>query len=310
MKVSTKLRQPQSRDRRVALSRSLTVLECDLIREPRLADTVVTIPCYNEAARLDGGPITDFVDRHPNVRLVFVDDGSRDDTLAVLRALADSRAGRMDVVEQHPNGGKAQAVRRGVQHALSLRPAYFGYWDADLATPLEMIPRFVDLLEARPEIDVVMGARVALLGRAIERHPVRHYIGRVAASAISAALGLPVYDTQCGAKLFRASGDVPALFTEPFVTNWAFDVEILARLIRSRAGSGPVAASKAIYEYPLPEWRDVPGSKVNGADYLGAIADLWRIHRNYLRGLPRGAAYLCGSIAPTIAPARAPAGVE
>jgi hypothetical protein len=141
------------------------------------------------------------------------------------------------------------------------------------------------VLERRAEVDVVLGSRVRLLGRSIERRPSRHYIGRVAATAISIVLGLPVYDTQCGAKLFRANGEVPALFREPFTTGWAFDVEILARLIRQRAAAG-ASARAALYEQPLRRWHDAPGSKVKPLDYLVAARDLWRIHRRYLADLP------------------------
>jgi glycosyltransferase involved in cell wall biosynthesis len=250
-----------------------------------LSHTTIVIPCFNEAARLDADRICGYVDENPETRLLLVDDGSTDDTLAIVEALARSRRGRVEVLALHENRGKAEAVRAGIQAALDSAPRYFGYWDADLATPLDEIARFRKVLERRAEVDIVLGSRVRLLGRSIERNASRHYVGRVAATAISMVLGLPVYDTQCGAKLFRATGDASALFRDPFLTGWAFDVEILARLIRQRAMVG-ASAGEALYEQPLRRWHDAPGSKVKPLDYLVAARDLWRIHRHYLSDLP------------------------
>jgi len=173
-------------------------------------------------------------------------------------------------------------VRAGVLRAFERQPAYVGFWDADLATPLSVLFEFRGLLEARRDLEMVFGARVVLLGRRIERRALRHYLGRVAATAISLVLGLRVYDTQCGAKLFRATPCVRALFEEPFATRWLFDVEILARFIRSLDGD-PDAAKGVIYEYPLTEWMDVAGSSLTPADYARAAVDLCRIWLRYLR---------------------------
>jgi len=167
--------------------------------------------------------------------------------------------------------------------ALERECDYVGYWDADLATPLDAVPEFVRILDDDPEIQMVFGARIKLLGRTVERDRVRHYVGRIAATLISSALRLGIYDTQCGAKLFRVNCVTRQLFSEPFVSRWIFDVEILARLEQlHRAGEGE-APSRLIYELPLRVWRDQPGSKVGPWDFLQAGVDLLRIRSRYLR---------------------------
>jgi hypothetical protein len=102
------------------------------------------------------------------------------------------------------------------------------------------------------------------------------------ATAASFLLDLPVYDTQCGAKLFRVNDDARALFADPFSVNWTFDVEIIARLQAHLTGIPSAGdASTRIYELPLNEWRDVAGSKVRPTDFLKGLLELWRIYRRY-----------------------------
>jgi hypothetical protein len=183
------------------------------------------------------------------------------------------------------NAGKAEAVRRGVQLALRRRPAMVGYWDADLATPLDAIPRFAAILRERPELALVMGSRVALLGRQIRRRWTRHLLGRAFATAASLVLRMPVYDTQCGAKLFRVSPDTVELFRQPFRARWIFDVEILARLASAARNDRP-PAQELIYEYPLDVWQDVHGSRLTIVDFIVAAIDLAAIYWRYTLSRP------------------------
>jgi dolichyl-phosphate beta-glucosyltransferase len=249
------------------------------------AKTWIVVPCYNEAHRLREDEFARFASEHPDVRFLFVDDGSTDRTLGLLEEMA-VRNEAFGVLAQAPNQGKAEAVRRGMNEAFEAGATYTGFWDADLATPLDEIPRFVETLDAHPGLEALFGSRVQLLGRTIERKASRHYLGRVSATAISITLGLPVYDTQCGAKLFRVSPECKAIFADPFLTTWVFDVEIVARMMQARRGSGGPGAGEVIREIPLWEWHDVAGSKVRAVDFFKSMTELLRIRRRYLRPGP------------------------
>ncbi len=215
------------------------------------------------------------IEEQPHTSFVLVNDGSTDGTLSVLRGLAARFPERVHVIDQNPNAGKAEAVRQGMLAAMSLGAALAGYWDADLATPLEAIPKFVEVLDRHPEAEIVLGARVALLGHHIDRKPSRHYLGRVFATGASLVLNLPVYDTQCGAKLMRCTAQTRKLFEEPFGSRWIFDVEMLARHLEGRT------TPHQIRELPLDQWTDVEGSKVKPTDFFRALGELIQVHRRY-----------------------------
>ena len=122
---------------------------------------------------------------------------------------------------------------------------------------------------------------MSLLGRSVERRFLRHYLGRIFATASSLALGIGFYDTQCGAKIFRASHEIMSLFQSPFSTRWLFDVEIIARLVATRRQTNRRRVDEIVYEFPLHEWRDVAGSKVKFHDFVKAFVELAGIAWNY-----------------------------
>jgi GT2 family glycosyltransferase len=234
--------------------------------------TIVVIPCYNEASRLQVSAFLDALRLEPLLGFVLVDDGSRDDTYAVLSAIREAAGGRVQLLKLETNSGKAEAVRRGVLRAFEEDARLIGYWDADLATPLAAIADLADVLENRG-FCFALGSRVKLLGRRIERDERRHYLGRAFAATATATLGIPVYDTQCGAKLFRATPVLKSAFESPFRRRWTFDVELLGRLIdRELAGR--------CVEVPLQEWCEKPGSKLRVAHAPGIA---WEIASELVR---------------------------
>jgi dolichyl-phosphate beta-glucosyltransferase len=248
------------------------------------ARCTVVVPCFNEASRLRTDAFAGFLSspQSQGVQLLFVNDGSRDATLPVLQALRSRFPDRIRLLDKQPNAGKAEAVRYGMLDAIALGGCEItGFWDADLATPLAQIPDFISVLLRNRQLTMVFGARVRLLGRAIHRQPLRHYLGRCFATTASVLLRLPIYDTQCGAKLFRVTPELGAVLVDPFQSRWIFDVELLARIMARHRGD-PASVRDRIYEFPLPEWTDVAGSKVSPFDFFKAFGELFRIYRRYL----------------------------
>jgi glycosyltransferase involved in cell wall biosynthesis len=243
----------------------------------------LVVPCYNEAQRLNASSFLAWIGESSR-RLILVDDRSTDGTLDVLHTNQAAAPERVQIVARPANMGKAEAVRAGMQLAMQGDAEFAGYWDADLATPLAEVDRFLEVALDQPACDIVLGARVQLLGRRIERLAVRHYLGRVFATCASVALRLPVYDTQCGAKLFRVNERTIPLFASPFISRWVFDVEILARYMELVGQFDP--AGPVVIEHPLQTWQDVAGSKVRPRHFLIAARDLYRIARRHRRVAP------------------------
>lgn len=242
----------------------------------------IVVPCYNEEKRLDIAAFRAYLHGSHGVHIVFVDDGSSDRTIDCLRQLQREFPDKVDVLAKSPNAGKAEAVRDGMLRAISdPKATIVGFWDADLATPLDAVPELLAVFSAHPPIQVVFGSRVKLLGRSIERQAARHYLGRIFATCASLVLGLPIYDTQCGAKLFRATPELATVLQHPFLSRWIFDVELIARMIQINSGNRE-KVRKIIYELPLNVWKDVPGSKVRPKDFFVAAKELLAIRRGYL----------------------------
>ncbi len=243
---------------------------------PCLPKTCLVVPCYNEADRIEPAAFVEFAARNPTVSFCFVDDGSRDATGAVLRDLVTVLGDRGQVVSYAQNTGKAHAVRLGVLQALSDSEVdYVGYWDADLATPLDELLTLFD--RAGSAAEVICASRWQRMGANIQRRWKRHLSGRVFATLAALTLGRPFYDTQCGAKLFRAPL-ASAVFAEPFIGKWIFDVEVLIRACEHPRPSG---VSEPVVEVPLTNWHDVPGSKLTSRQVVRAMFDLLRIYWAY-----------------------------
>jgi glycosyltransferase involved in cell wall biosynthesis len=251
------------------------------------AQAAIVIPFYNEERRFDRSRLEELAS-DPAVELVLVDDGSRDRTAALLGELADAAEGKVHVLLLERNRGKGEAVRRGLRCAIERGSRTVGFTDADFSTrPAELLELLAEL-ESRADLDVLIASRVAMVGRKVERRALRHYLGRVFATVAANILRTPFYDTQCGAKLFRATPMLDSALAQPFVSRWAFDVELLGRLLIGTQDVPPVPLDR-MREVPLEEWVDAGGSKVTSAAMVKTLADLALIELELTR-LRRAAA--------------------
>lgn len=229
------------------------------------------MPCFNEEERIDESEFVRLA-KHGEIRLLFVNDGSTDGTSGVLHRMAvDSAA--IEILELPTNGGKGEAVRLGLLKLIAEGAPAVGYYDADMATPTDELLRLLSIMQRDPDLKVVLGSRVSLLGSAIRRTPMRHYLGRFYASLASLSVGTTIYDTQCGAKVFRNCPELSEALARPFRATWAFDVELLDRLLHGD-DNVPSLSLHAFLEVPLLAWRDVPGSKLSVLNAGKAMADV------------------------------------
>jgi dolichyl-phosphate beta-glucosyltransferase len=236
---------------------------------------VIVIPCFNEARRLRGVRFAPLL-HEAGTHLLFVDDGSTDATGEVLAEVCELLGPRVHRLALERNQGKAEAVRQGLLAGLRMGAPVVGFLDADLATPPEEMLRLVNALRTSGA-QAAFASRVALLGTNIDRRPSRHYLGRVFATAASLILRLRIYDTQCGAKVFRSSPALAAALAEEFHARWAFDIELIGRLLCGAPGIAGLAHTD-LFEMPLQTWTDVSDSKLRLIHFPRIGIELVRVH--------------------------------
>ena len=240
--------------------------------------TGIVVPCYNELNRIQLSEFSQFISSNDSIFFCFVNDGSTDGTQQKLADFVNCNPERCQVINLSDNQGKAEAVRQGINTMLKTSKYQFvGYWDADLATPLAEIPVFIEKFQSSRSLVAVCGSRILRLGASIQRLVFRHYLGRVFSTLASNILNIPVYDTQCGAKLFRTE-HAELIFSEHFISRWFFDVELFARSIELM---GREKTFNSIYEMPLSKWHEQGDSKVSWGSIIWTPIELLRIYYHY-----------------------------
>ncbi len=238
--------------------------------------TCIVIPCYNEEKGISLIEYSNFLNNYPEAMICFVNDGSTDNTLAVLNQLKEEQLEQIHIFSLSQNSGKAEAVRQGFNYCNdNFNHAFIGYLDADLATTLE---EFMELKSYLNEnIVFAFGSRIRIVGSTIDRQSSRYLIGRIIATFISNILDIKVYDTQCGAKVFSREIS-KLLFQKKFISKWLFDVEIFFRMITLY---GKETAIKKMLEIPLKSWIEKGDSKVKVTYFFKLWFDLYDIKKKY-----------------------------
>jgi glycosyltransferase involved in cell wall biosynthesis len=241
----------------------------------------LVLPAYNEQARIgsaldelfgylqrqgrarEGGrPAADMGE----VEVLVVDDGSSDDTAAIVEARPERQRTERPTLRllRAPHAGKGGAVRAGMLEAHS---DYVVFADADLATPPDQLPLLTDALDSD---DLALGSRVHPDGSDRRRSQPLHrrLLGRLFHGLAAFWVTGPVPDTQCGFKGFRREA-ARDLFSRQKIGSIVFDAEII-HLARRRGYSMAIV--------PV-QWSDKRGSRMRVSPLLGlrVLFDLFRI---------------------------------
>ena len=247
----------------------------DLNNASRIHKNVVAvvIPCYNEELRLNSDYFTKFAETNNGYQLCFVNDGSKDKTLEMLQELQRSHEDYITVYDCVKNGGKAEAVRQGIQHMLKdPQVDYIGFLDADLSTNFADFEDLVSTISKSP-YQIVSGSRISRMGANIAKESSREIISLTINKIIQKILGMPFKDTQCGAKVFTREA-AEYTFKDKFLTSWIFDVEIFMRM---RKKYGAEKARGLLCEQPLNRWVHEDGSKLSMKDSIKIVFQLFQV---------------------------------
>jgi glycosyltransferase involved in cell wall biosynthesis len=219
---------------------------------------IIIVPCYNEEHRFDVDYFKKLIATR-NSLWIFVNDGSSDNTLKLIKKLANSK--NVKYLTKDKNEGKSNAIRDGMQFAFKTQPhiEWIGFLDADGAFSLKDIQSNLKLVSSieMSSYDAVYSSRVKLAGRIVKRDSTRHIVSRFITTFFGLIWRNIPYDTQSGFKLYRHDANLELLFIDPFHTRWFVDIELALRYIKF------TQCEIKVWEQPVANWFDVAGSKIN-----------------------------------------------
>ena len=199
----------------------------------------LVLPVYNERHLVKdvSQALEEASRRNPQLRVVVVDDGSKDGTGAAFRQQLHSLE-NAEVIILPKNGGKGHAIRSGFRDA---QEEHLMFTDGDLAYSLDHL---TPLEESLAKHDVVIGSR-SMAPQAHGGPPARRaFLGWGFNRLACCLLRIDYPDTQAGLKGFQRQA-AERLFEKQKLTDFAFDVELLylCRKLGFRVGQIPAQVS-------------------------------------------------------------------
>ena len=219
------------------------------------------VPVFNEEMRIkkNFNEYISFVKNFKKKELIFVDDGSADNTKKVLEKLS-KKFNFIKILTYKKNMGKGYAIRKGI---LSSKFENILFSDCDLSTPLNEFKKFGKYIK---NYDIIIGSRDVVDSNVLKKQSfVKEYLGKLSNILIRIFLQIKIYDTQCGFKFFKKN--TLTLFQKQKNNRFGFDFEIL------------FLAKK--YNFKVKEvgvvWVNCENSKVKKIDYIKTLFELFKV---------------------------------
>jgi len=238
----------------------------------RLLGYSIIIPAYNEGARV--GATLEKVLAHVaklgwDAEIIAVDDGSRDNTVEIIRGYAEKNP-RLRLLQNPGNRGKGYSVRNGMLHA---QGELLLFSDADLSAPIEEADKLFGAIAGGA--DIAIGSRWLRRDLQTQRQPFyRQIFGRIFNLMLRITLGLTFKDTQCGFKAFTRDAAMQ-IFPLQKIERWGFDPELLylARKLKFKVAEVPV------------EWAHSEGTRISPLrDGTRMFLEMLKIRWNAITG--------------------------
>jgi len=232
----------------------------------------IVIPAYNESARIEDAlqrVMSCVAEQGWDAEVLVVDDGSRDNTAAIVQRWMSNNP-RLHLVQNPGNKGKGYSVRNGLLQAAG---EIVMFTDADLSAPMEEAELLIAAINEGA--DVAIGSRWMDRTRQTIHQPLyRQFFGRCFNWITRTVMGLPFKDTQCGFKAFKRSA-AQVIFRLQTIERWGFDPEILfiARKLRY-----------VIREVPVTWGHDERTRMSYLKDGMKMLQDMSRIRTNSIAG--------------------------